>query len=331
MAELPVREVQPTAAAAFLLRCARNPDRWFYPVNAKARGPVACTFRLCVAENAPVVEMNILECPYSDGGTGWRVWPCALMLTCWLATHASELFLQDLSVLEVGCGLGLPGLACAALGAASVDITDCLPRLLRCVSTSIAASHLEHRCRASLLDWDKEAPPEDVGAQPNEEFSTEQGVKAAQLAEARSAASQHGAGPGGPCSTQSIPSLATSTRYGLIVASDVIYSFMHASQLPLVISRRLAPRGRLCMILPVRDRGHATTFLRGLADRGLRVLLDRVDPDWTARVIALQAPTWKASVAALAAQPRKPEPFGESATLSEGDVLFVQATLPAEP
>uniref|UniRef100_A0A7S3AZK6 Uncharacterized protein n=1 Tax=Haptolina ericina TaxID=156174 RepID=A0A7S3AZK6_9EUKA len=112
------------------------------------------------------------------------------------------------------------------------------------------------------------------------------------------------------------------------MASDVIYSFTHVAQLPVVIARRLAPGGRLCMMVPVRDQGHTASFLRGLASHGLGVGVERVDAEWTARVIAVQAPEWKASIAAKASTPRTPEAVSDTLKLTEGEVLFVQARAP---
>ena len=48
------------------------------------------------------MEVRVLECAYTEGGTGWRVWPCALLLACWIAAHAAELELSTLSALELG-------------------------------------------------------------------------------------------------------------------------------------------------------------------------------------------------------------------------------------
>jgi hypothetical protein len=147
---LPVRHIHPTATAAFLLRCARSPDRWFYPANAKSRDPVCCAFQLHLAD-AAAVEVRVLECAYTEGGTGWRVWPCSLLLACWLAASSCELGISDQAALELGCGLGLPGLASAAFGAKRVSLSDCLPLLLRSVRSSIIASGVDERCCATLL------------------------------------------------------------------------------------------------------------------------------------------------------------------------------------
>merc|ERR1740130_2257494 len=126
--------VRPAAIASFLLRCTRSADyqRFFYPCNAKAREPVTCRYELADArpESNSHVVVEVHECEYVEGGTGWRVWPCALLLSSWLATHHNDISLRGVTVVELGCGLGLPGLVAAALGAHRTILTDCLPRLL---------------------------------------------------------------------------------------------------------------------------------------------------------------------------------------------------------
>ena len=87
--------VPPRSTSAFLLRCAREPDRFYYPCNAKARDPVHCAYEFNVARRQRSVSIVVRECEYVDGGTGWRAWPCALLLACWLAKHAHELELGD--------------------------------------------------------------------------------------------------------------------------------------------------------------------------------------------------------------------------------------------
>ena len=76
---------------------------------------------------------------------------------------------------------GAPGLAAAALGAADVTLTDCLPRLLATVRESAQATAAANGGRApavSVLDWDVEALPDAAAAA--EAYSTEQGVRSAQ-------------------------------------------------------------------------------------------------------------------------------------------------------
>ena len=183
--DAPPKRVSPRAVHDFLCKCARTPDRFYYPCNAKARQPVSCIYQLNVPGRS-TVSMLVHECEYVEGGTGWRVWPCALLLSCWLAAHEAEISIRHSCALELGCGLGLPGLTAAALGAARVALTDCLPRLLRTVADSCTSCR-EHEPRgttahAALLDWEDEAaaaggPRRDAA----EQYSTEQGVKENQL------------------------------------------------------------------------------------------------------------------------------------------------------
>jgi hypothetical protein len=178
--------IAPESTANFLARCARAHDRFFYPCNAKHREPQSCTYVFRSSGVAEVFEVRVAECTYSEGGTGWRVWPCALLLSCWLAAERRELQLPTLRVLELGCGLGLPGLTAAALGAAESVLSDCLPILLRTVAESVRCVHVgagdtrtgSRRTRVALLDWDEEAPG---CADAAEIYSTEQAIKQQQL------------------------------------------------------------------------------------------------------------------------------------------------------
>ena len=56
-------------------------------------------------------------------------------------------------VLELGCGLGLVGMACAKAGATAVVLTDYDPELLSACSKSIALNGLEPQVTTSMLDW----------------------------------------------------------------------------------------------------------------------------------------------------------------------------------
>ena len=99
--------VDAASTAAFLSRCARAPQRYFFPCNAKHRTPVACNFIFARQRRAPVAEpisVCVHECDWGAGGTGWRVWPCALLLACWLSMHEEEIGMRSCSVLELGCG-----------------------------------------------------------------------------------------------------------------------------------------------------------------------------------------------------------------------------------
>jgi len=52
------------------------------------------------------------------------VWPVSKLLVAYLVEHKQELFIGSRPCLELGCGLGICGLAAAALGAKHVILTD---------------------------------------------------------------------------------------------------------------------------------------------------------------------------------------------------------------
>lgn len=56
--------------------------------------------------------------------TGLRLWPVARLAIGALVAEWAGLAVKGCSVLEIGCGTGAVGLACAALGASSVWLTD---------------------------------------------------------------------------------------------------------------------------------------------------------------------------------------------------------------
>ena len=78
--------VAPSSTADFLRRCARAPDRFFYPCNAKHRAPRTCTYQLRPRRHradseasseagseagseggAGLVSVRIEECAYTEG------------------------------------------------------------------------------------------------------------------------------------------------------------------------------------------------------------------------------------------------------------------------
>ena len=298
--------VHPQAVAAFLVRCSNTHRRFFYPCNAKHRPPRRQVYCLRSSTAAEAVRFTVEECDYAEGGTGWRVWPCALLLACWLANHVRTLVRPDASVLELGCGLGLPGLAAAALGYRNIVLTDCLPELLATVERSIRVNPASSTLRVELCDWDHEAH-----APEGEDYSTEQGVKQEQL-------KRLGA-------TMSTRRLSRGERFALLLASDVIYSHTHAVQLPAVLARHAAPAARLCAMVPVRDQEHTRTFLRGLLHSRAEVRTATVTPRWVEAVVAVQQ--GKAPVQSM----RATAPFRADDAIKEGSILFVEATFPIDP
>ena len=323
------------ATAAFLTKCARNPGRWFYPCSANHREPRRCAFEFRRASEDNTAPRRLIvrveECAYTEGGTGWRVWPCALLLAGWLVAREQELQLIRRRVLELGCGLGLPGLTAAVLGADSA-VTDCLPVLLRTVERSARANDGDGACgaRVAMLDWDDESPAE--AQLSGEEFSTEQGVKAAQLRAESAEGGGEGAAAGVPAA--GCARLEPAERFDLLLASDVIYSQTHARQLPAVLARRAAAGARLCAMVPVRSEEHTRLFFAGLAGHGVQQLsVARVDAAWVARVMSHPQQREAAAPPTPTGLERPPEAGFDACSgmlaLSEGEVLFVQGEFPS--
>ena len=81
----------------------------------------------------------------------------------WEGTHALLSYLGTLPpsffagerVLDLGCGIGGLGLACACFGAASVVLTDHKPALLKLALHNINANGKGARCAAQHLEWGK--------------------------------------------------------------------------------------------------------------------------------------------------------------------------------
>ena len=80
-----------------------------------------------------VVTENVLElrtdCKIvfkEKQGQQAKVWDCALVLAKFLAndTYFPHDFFMNKRVIELGCGIGVPGLSAAALGAKEVILTD---------------------------------------------------------------------------------------------------------------------------------------------------------------------------------------------------------------
>ncbi|KAL1527452.1 hypothetical protein AB1Y20_016117 [Prymnesium parvum] len=95
---------------------------------------------------------------WSDGSwTGTLIWDSAVHATEFLLSNeAWRASLEGESVLELGCGLGLPGIVCALLGAAPVVLTD----------RGAVAALAEEGCRANpqlaavrgvTLEWEEAA------------------------------------------------------------------------------------------------------------------------------------------------------------------------------
>lgn len=75
----------------------------------------------------PLPSGQILHLATSPGVLGGVVWPAAATLCRYLAQNHCDIGLERAHCVELGSGTGAVGLYAAALGAASVVLTDCRP------------------------------------------------------------------------------------------------------------------------------------------------------------------------------------------------------------
>lgn len=83
------------------------------------------------------------------------LWPSAVALGRYLVN--SGLVKPETTVIEIGCGLGLPGIVAGMLGARDVHFTDYLEDALSYAKQNWALNCL-HPARFSLLDWRQPDP-----------------------------------------------------------------------------------------------------------------------------------------------------------------------------
>ncbi|KAH9246700.1 hypothetical protein BASA81_015749 [Batrachochytrium salamandrivorans] len=84
---------------------------------------------------------------------GMKVWDCAALMSRWFEKGD---FVKGKTILELGCGTGLLGFACAKLGAKRVVITD-LASILPTMEKNVKLTGLGEVCVARALNWNDEA------------------------------------------------------------------------------------------------------------------------------------------------------------------------------
>lgn len=92
----------------------------------------------------------------ASDGTGGTVWDGSTVLAKYLEASLADA-LSGLTVLEVGCGVGVAGLAAAALGAGHVILTD-LPYALDNTRAVVKANAASVPGRISVVELDWTAP-----------------------------------------------------------------------------------------------------------------------------------------------------------------------------
>ncbi|KAG2451210.1 hypothetical protein HYH02_003817 [Chlamydomonas schloesseri] len=89
----------------------------------------------------------------SDCLLGWELWPAATTLALFLTNPEGRRILKAAArVVELGAGLGLPGIVAAALGAPRVTLTD-LPQALPLAAANARLNGVAGACTAAPLDW----------------------------------------------------------------------------------------------------------------------------------------------------------------------------------
>ncbi|KAI8607934.1 hypothetical protein BC830DRAFT_1174858 [Chytriomyces sp. MP71] len=150
----------------------------------------------------------------SQGTTGLRTWPAALALLAFLQSHhgyggGESLAVHGKCVLELGCGVGLVGIACARLGAARVVLTD--------VAETVLAT-VERNCNINGIPVERE---EDLTEKDVVELV--EGAKDPHLDQDVSPMAVVASLDWGSISQATLQATVFRLRADLIVASDVVY------------------------------------------------------------------------------------------------------------
>jgi len=83
-------------------------------------------------------------------GIAWRIWPGAHVLLDWLEKNLTAWKKPNCHCVDIGAGVGLVGVVCAALGADHVTLTD-LPEELEALKRSVASNHESVKHRLNVL------------------------------------------------------------------------------------------------------------------------------------------------------------------------------------
>jgi predicted nicotinamide N-methyase len=226
-------------------RCARSLARALAAPGERA---------FLAAPGAP--PLRLAEAPGPKIGTS--LWAGAAVLLAHLRALPPAFWgAQGARVVELGCGVGLAGLACSALGAQRVALTDAKPAAVQLAAHNVAANAgaLGGRgggVRACVLEWG---------------------------AEAWRAFARAGAGGAAPV--------------GLLVGSDLVYSEAGARALCGTLAAALAePEGSAgAMLLAYKERGQGGVFFGGLAAAGLACAAVHQEGEHTVFLIRPQAGT----------------------------------------
>ncbi|KAG0256389.1 Protein fam86a [Mortierella polycephala] len=107
-----------------------------------------CLDRAC----SKIVTVMEEQTTISSGTTGLRTWEASFWLAEYLIAHPE--ILAKKNVVDIGCGVGFLGIACAFLGAKKVVLTDGNTDVLAMARQNIGYNVVPCPTTASLLDWE---------------------------------------------------------------------------------------------------------------------------------------------------------------------------------
>jgi len=205
------------AIRACLRKCAAQPELFATMGMVNPAGQNAgtrCAFEL------PHVGTIVVQEPTPPPSTGWRVSPASLALADWACQPhmVARHWAKGASVLEVGAGLGVPGVALARLGA-SVTLTEHAPVL-------VAALEALARAETARAAATETAAAAGEGGEKDESHGGEEELK---LAFGSLCAAQLDAGAAGL--EQWRAAWPAAERADWVVAVEFLYEEKHARML----------------------------------------------------------------------------------------------------
>ena len=173
------------------------------------------------------------------------------------------------NVIELGCGTALCGLACAALGAASVWLTDVDDGALKLAQSNVELNGLSAMTRVRRFDVMNQPPEEAAGAEAAEVEASEAGGEAEEFMSSW------------PYSRRTPP------RFELVLASDIPYDFVEPAKLvealALVLARTPSARALVVQDLDTsRSQAH---------QQGVRACVELAARHPELRLVASEQPT----------------------------------------